>query len=87
MYIFLFCSRFQRQSSEPCFGSLPPGGAAQRPFQRQNSEPSFLLFKQQNQPGHPFSKPYGFSIKEEMPDFGYENNGKNYFIILKCSDV
>ncbi|XP_072034284.1 ETS translocation variant 1-like [Amphiura filiformis] len=66
-------NRFQRQSSEPCFGSHP-GAASQRPFQRQNSEPSFLLFKQQNQPGHPFNKPYSFSIKEEMPDFGSESN-------------
>ena len=81
-YCCFHCSRFQRQSSEPCFGSLP-GGAGQRPFHRQNSEPSFLLFKQQqSQPGHPFNKPYSFPIKEEMPDFGYENNGKHSYSYL-----
>nr|ABR23003.1 polyoma enhancer protein 3 [Paracentrotus lividus] len=78
---FFLDKRFQRQTSEPCFGNLahPMGSAGNagpdsggpHPFQRQNSEPMFIPFKNR---GGPFnqSRFRETLVKQEPVDYGYE---------------
>ncbi|XP_030829346.1 ETS translocation variant 1 isoform X1 [Strongylocentrotus purpuratus] len=83
---FLDKSRFQRQTSEPCFGNLAHpmgaagnsaaesggggGGGGPHPFQRQNSEPVFLPFK--NRVGFNQTRFRETIVKQEPVDYGYE---------------